>query len=69
VSLEVDGQHIGVALVPRSGTLHESYALPARADAAAPRELRLLPYRWVTLPIHGLTQLVSFRPVRIAITP
>jgi hypothetical protein len=68
VSVEVDGQQVGAAVVPREATFHERYELPASDDPLAPVEVRLIPYRWVALPIRGLTQLVSFKPLRIAIT-
>ena len=68
VSVEVDGQQVGAAVVPREATFHERYELPASDDPLAPVEVRLIPYRWVALPIRGLTQLVSFKPLRIAVT-
>jgi len=68
VIVEVDGVRVGVLHLRWEEPARERFALPERKDPDAPLEVRIVPWRWVTLDIRGLAQLVSFRAVRIAVT-
>jgi hypothetical protein len=66
VRVEVDGQPAGVVTLTAERPLVARLPLPARAEAAAPLEVKLIASRWVVTRRLGGSSRASFRPVRIA---
>lgn len=69
VGVEIDGRAVGSVVVTKDGPAEARFAVPDRADAGAPLEVRLKPERWTLVPQGDSTTLASFRPLRIACEP
>ena len=69
VRVEVDGQPAGAVTLTAGEPLEARLPLPARADPAAPLEVKLIAPRWVIARRHHASSLASFQPVRIACVP
>ena len=69
VGVELDGRMVGSVVVTADGPAEGRFAVPDRADAGAPLEVRLKPERWTLVPQGNSSTLASFRPLRIACEP
>lgn len=66
VGVALDGQRVGAVTITADGPAEGTWPVPARADAGAPLEVRLMPERWVLVPQGNGSTLASFHPLRIA---
>lgn len=70
VAVEIDGQRVGSLRLTGEESVSGRFAVPPSCGPhAEPLEVRLLPDRWVTRRLPRGSQLVSFRPLRLACPP